>query len=435
MITMDKYKYFRVWILFSSVVIHVHASTVKVEKVYLNWTDSNEACVLLDFLSVKPNFKTLVADMKQNEKYWIKDNVVERSVVTKGCQTKVNVLNSTTIEDNILSKCFQFCSESSDTVGIQENNCSCLSNLNNSFDNVCDDQCVWTNEQCKEIAAFSVYERKENTTSTSMVKPSASTQQHPVSGTNSQETPIQTQRMRETLNSETVYTANEPSKRRSNERQVHRVYEDTSNRLSLYNLVRARGFRGDKVFADRISISWKSSIQVYRSFNSTSILGAVVGVLVIIAILLLAIVCLFKRFRRRNSGSKYQSPSVVFSNAPRRDSKQSQEKSVKSTPVKPTRRSKKSNSNSIVQGIAYENIVLSFEDPSTISRVISSSSTVKQETKDEDTYDVMGASNTNENTTNVSQNVYGFTSSSDDYDVMDRGITRTEEQNPYYDHM
>ncbi|XP_055997316.1 uncharacterized protein LOC130047095 isoform X4 [Ostrea edulis] len=508
--------------------------------------------------------------MKQNEKYWIKDNVVERSVVTKGCQTKVNVLNSTTIEDNILSKCFQFCSESSDTVGIQENNCSCLSNLNNSFDNVCDDQCVWTNEQCKEIAAFSVYERKdyksilsgyrfdrcitlfytqqlfwtktdcskkchyicqkngdllvnsqeevtwleavsicarnqsvlanilpetnvklprnaryrlsywvgirqhyetvsddksvchyierynsndiiygaetctkelhyiclnENTTSTSMVKPSASTQQHPVSGTNSQETPIQTQRMRETLNSETVYTANEPSKRRSNERQVHRVYEDTSNRLSLYNLVRARGFRGDKVFADRISISWKSSIQVYRSFNSTSILGAVVGVLVIIAILLLAIVCLFKRFRRRNSGSKYQSPSVVFSNAPRRDSKQSQEKSVKSTPVKPTRRSKKSNSNSIVQGIAYENIVLSFEDPSTISRVISSSSTVKQETKDEDTYDVMGASNTNENTTNVSQNVYGFTSSSDDYDVMDRGITRTEEQNPYYDHM
>lgn len=88
-----------------------------------------------------------------------------------------------------------------------------------------------------------------------------------------------------------------------------------------------------------------------------------------------------------------------------------------------------------MQGIAYENIVLSFEDPSTISRVISSSSTVKQETKDEDTYDVMGASNTNENTTNVSQNVYGFTSSSDDYDVMDRGITRTEEQNPYYDHM
>ncbi|XP_055997325.1 uncharacterized protein LOC130047098 isoform X4 [Ostrea edulis] len=99
--------------------------------------------------------------MKQNEKYWIKDNVVERSVVTKGCQTKVNVLNSTTIEDNILSKCFQFCSESSDTVGIQENNCSCLSNLNNGFDNVCDDQCVWTNEQCKEIAAFSVYERKD----------------------------------------------------------------------------------------------------------------------------------------------------------------------------------------------------------------------------------------------------------------------------------
>lgn len=62
--------------------------------------------------------------------------------------------------------------------------------------------------------------------------------------------------------------ANEPSKRRSNERQVHRVYEDTSNRLSLYNLVRARGFRGDKVFADRISISWKSSIQVYRSINT-----------------------------------------------------------------------------------------------------------------------------------------------------------------------
>lgn len=75
------------WVYFQSnfgTVIHVHASTVKVEKVYLNWTDSNEACVLLDFLSVKPNFKTLVADMKQNKKYWIKDNVVERSVVTKG---------------------------------------------------------------------------------------------------------------------------------------------------------------------------------------------------------------------------------------------------------------------------------------------------------------------------------------------------------------
>jgi hypothetical protein len=107
---------------------------------------------------------------------------------------------------------------------------------------------------------------------------------------------------------------------------------------------------------------------------------------------------------------------------------------VKSTPLKPTRRSKKSNPNSVVEGIAYENIVLSFEDPSTISRVISSSSADKQETKEEDTYDVMGASNTNVKT-DVSQNIYGFSSSADDYDVMDRGTRRTEEQNPDYDHM
>ncbi|XP_055997317.1 uncharacterized protein LOC130047095 isoform X5 [Ostrea edulis] len=492
MITMDKYKYFRVWILFSSVVIHVHASTVKVEKVYLNWTDSNEACVLLDFLSVKPNFKTLVADMKQNEKYWIKDNVVERSVVTKGCQTKVNVLNSTTIEDNILSKCFQFCSESSDTVGIQENNCSCLSNLNNSFDNVCDDQCVWTNEQCKEIAAFSVYERKDYKSILSgyrfdrcitlfytqqlfWTKTDCSKKCHYICQkngdllVNSQEEVTWLEAVSICARNQSVLANILPEtnvKLPRNARYrlsywvgIRQHYETVSDDKSVCHYIE-RYNSNDIIYGAETCtkelhyiclnenttstsmVKPSASTQQHpvsgtnsQGFNSTSILGAVVGVLVIIAILLLAIVCLFKRFRRRNSGSKYQSPSVVFSNAPRRDSKQSQEKSVKSTPVKPTRRSKKSNSNSIVQGIAYENIVLSFEDPSTISRVISSSSTVKQETKDEDTYDVMGASNTNENTTNVSQNVYGFTSSSDDYDVMDRGITRTEEQNPYYDHM
>jgi hypothetical protein len=64
----------------------VYTSTVKVENVYLNWTNANGKCTLIDFFSVKSYFDTLLTEMVEGEryKYWIKDKVQERSIVTKG---------------------------------------------------------------------------------------------------------------------------------------------------------------------------------------------------------------------------------------------------------------------------------------------------------------------------------------------------------------
>lgn len=153
-----------------------------------------------------------------------------------------------------------------------------------------------------------------------------------------------------------------------------------------------------------------------------------------VAILLLVFVCLYKR-RRNNSRSAYQSPVVEYSTEQRRDSKQSQSKSVKSSPLKPARRSKKAKPDSLVSGTEYENIVLTFEDPSTISRVVSSTSTDKTEIpKEEENYDVMNAENKTSSNV-ISQNVYGFSPPEGEYDIMNRENRNVDEFNPDYDHM
>lgn len=89
-----------------------------------------------------------------------------------------------------------------------------------------------------------------------------------------------------------------------------------------------------------------------------------------------------------------------------------------------------------MSGTEYENIVLTFEDPSTISRVVSSTSTDRTEIlKEEENYDVMNTGN-NETSSNVtSQNVYGFSPPEGEYDVMNRGNRNVNEFNPNYDHM
>uniref|UniRef100_A0A8W8N691 Uncharacterized protein n=1 Tax=Magallana gigas TaxID=29159 RepID=A0A8W8N691_MAGGI len=169
--------------------------------------------------------------------------------------------------------------------------------------------------------------------------------------------------------------------------------------------------------------------------SSSNVVGIVIGVLATVAILLLVFVCLYKR-RRNNLRSAYHSPVVEYATQQRRDSKQSQTRSVKSSPLKPVRRSKKANPDSLVSGTEYENIVLTFEDPSTISRVVSSTSTDKTEIpKEEENYDVMNAENKTTSSNVISQNVYGFSPPEGEYDVMNRENRNVDEFNPDYDHM
>lgn len=80
--------------------------------------------------------------------------------------------------------------------------------------------------------------------------------------------------------------------------------------------------------------------------------------------------------------------------------------------------------------------MLTFEDPSTISRVVSSTSTDKTEIpKEEENYDVMNAENKTTSSNVISQNVYGFSPPEGEYDVMNRENRNVDEFNPDYDHM
>lgn len=80
--------------------------------------------------------------------------------------------------------------------------------------------------------------------------------------------------------------------------------------------------------------------------------------------------------------------------------------------------------------------MLTFEDPSTISRVVSSTSTDKTEIpKEEENYDVMNAENKTTSPNVISQNVYGFSPPEGEYDVMNRDNRNVDEFNPDYDHM
>ncbi|XP_062580218.1 uncharacterized protein LOC134242170 isoform X3 [Saccostrea cucullata] len=207
---------------------------------------------------------------------------------------------------------------------------------------------------------------------------------------------------------------------------------ETTNEISTQTVI-----GGDANYQMKLQSESAKHAQERRSvWNEGVLAGVIVGIIGTVALVVLVVICLFFRSRNKNPRSKYQSPTVIFSSTPRRDSKLPEDKSVKSSPIKPVRRSKKSNPGSMSGGTAYENIVLTLEDPKTISRVVSSSSTAqKQDTKDvENSYDVMGAGKNN-NPSGTSQSVYGFSAPDNEYDVMDRGTRRNEEMNPDYDHM
>uniref|UniRef100_K1QAC2 WSC domain-containing protein n=1 Tax=Magallana gigas TaxID=29159 RepID=K1QAC2_MAGGI len=345
----------------------VHSSAVVLKGVYLNWKEANEACRLIKFSQLKTEYKTFIDDMvvehtkTPNSGYWIQDAVTEFSVVNKGCQKNVNVLGSTTIENNRLLNCFQFCQNKANTttIGVKGNNCSCLASLTSdtylSIDN-CDIPCVWEDRLCEMATVFSVFER-----------------------------------------------------------------QDSFDELS--------GFRIEECIS--VNSGRAEKLIIYHLMKTTN---AYVGPYLGIG---LAEDSFIKSKRRRNnSRSAYHSPIVEYATQQRRDSKQSQTRSVKSSPLKPVRRSKKANPDSLVSGTEYENIVLTFEDPSTISRVVSSTSTDKTEIpKEEENYDVMNAENKTTSSNLISQNVYGFSPPEGEYDVMNRENRNVDEFNPDYDHM
>uniref|UniRef100_A0A8W8ND62 Uncharacterized protein n=1 Tax=Magallana gigas TaxID=29159 RepID=A0A8W8ND62_MAGGI len=101
---------------------YVHSSAVVLKDVYLNWKEANEACQLITFSQVKTEYKKFINEMDEETSrgsgYWIQDAVMEFSVVNKGCQKNVNVLGSTTVENNRLLNCFQFCQNNANTTTI-----------------------------------------------------------------------------------------------------------------------------------------------------------------------------------------------------------------------------------------------------------------------------------------------------------------------------
>lgn len=149
-------------------VLKVHLSAVTITDVDRYWRDANEACQLINFQEVKTEYINFINEMYQSSspgfEYWIKDSVTEFSILNKGCQKAVIILNSTTIRNNILSNCFQFCqnSASSTTIGIKVNNCSCLNPISSETylpTSSCDLQCVWEGTPCRKSDVFSVFEQ------------------------------------------------------------------------------------------------------------------------------------------------------------------------------------------------------------------------------------------------------------------------------------
>ncbi|XP_065942144.1 uncharacterized protein [Magallana gigas] len=169
MYIMDWYSRYLYSILLS--VLNVHSSAVVLKDVYLNWKEANEACQLITFSQVKTEYEKFINEMdgetSRGSGYWIQDAVTEFSVVNKGCQKNVNVLGSTTIENNRLLNCFQFCQNNANTttIGVKGNNCSCLASLTSdtylAIDN-CDIPCVWEDRLCEMATVFSVFKRQES---------------------------------------------------------------------------------------------------------------------------------------------------------------------------------------------------------------------------------------------------------------------------------
>lgn len=166
MYIMDWYSRYLYSIVLS--VLNGHSSAVVLKGVNLNWKEANEACQLIKFSQVKTEYKTFINEMDQGTPgYWIQDAVTEFSVVNKGCQKNVNILGSTTIENNRLVNCFQFCQNKANTttIGVKGNNCSCLASLTSdtylAIDN-CDIPCVWEDRLCEMATFFSVFERQDS---------------------------------------------------------------------------------------------------------------------------------------------------------------------------------------------------------------------------------------------------------------------------------
>eukprot|EP00105_Crassostrea_gigas_P043292 XP_019927440.1 PREDICTED: uncharacterized protein LOC105339494 isoform X7 [Crassostrea gigas] len=475
-------------------VLNVHSSAVVLKGVYLNWKEANEACRLIKFSQLKTEYKTFIDDMvvehtkTPNSGYWIQDAVTEFSVVNKGCQKNVNVLGSTTIENNRLLNCFQFCQNKANTttIGVKGNNCSCLASLTSdtylSIDN-CDIPCVWEDRLCEMATVFSVFERQDSfdelsgfrieecisVNSGRAEKVNCSSQNIYICQQNGilkefqdkvtwMEAVSNCAKQNQTLayylpSHENYKRLRWPISRywigRRQFYQIETVKQGSSSCpvISRYNkddilVENSNCDEKKKYICSKENIDQEPTttpqIELTKSSNdssSSNVVGIVIGVLATVAILLLVFVCLYKR-RRNNSRSAYHSPIVEYATQQRRDSKQSQTRSVKSSPLKPVRRSKKANPDSLVSGTEYENIVLTFEDPSTISRVVSSTSTDKTEIpKEEENYDVMNAENKTTSSNLISQNVYGFSPPEGEYDVMNRENRNVDEFNPDYDHM
>ncbi|XP_065942140.1 uncharacterized protein [Magallana gigas] len=529
---MDWYSRYLYCIVLS--VLNVHSSAVVLKGVYLNWKEANEACQLINFSQVKTEYKKFVNQMVKettvtpSSGYWIQDAVTEFSVVNKGCQKNVNILGSTTIENNRLVNCFQFCQNNANTttIGVKGNNCSCLASLTSDtylpIDN-CDIPCVWEDRLCEMATVFSVFERQDSFDELSGFRieecisvNSGRAEKFNCSSQNiyiCQQNGILKEFQDKVTWMEAVSNCAKQNQTLAYYLPSHENYKRLRWPISRYWIGRRqfyqietvkqgssscpviRQYNGADILVENSNCDEKKKyicskenidqeltspqrshptrsivnnneptttpqIELTKSSNeqesqiheleetmksflakdssdssSSNVVGIVIGVLATVAILLLVFVCLYKR-RRNNSRSAYHSPIVEYATQQRRDSKQSQTRSVKSSPLKPVRRSKKANPDSLVSGTEYENIVLTFEDPSTISRVVSSTSTDKTEIpKEEENYDVMNAENKTTSSNLISQNVYGFSPPEGEYDVMNRENRNVDEFNPDYDHM
>nr|XP_022328910.1 uncharacterized protein LOC111127057 isoform X2 [Crassostrea virginica] len=446
-----------VWLLLS-VMKMSSSATVTVKKEKLNWTEANEDCQLINVSQLRSVYNSLTSELNVGEGYWIKDSVEKISVVIKGCLTEISIRKSITISTNMLSDCFKHCDGK--TIGIKGRNCSCLSEPQSyQYDSRCNVLCLWENSQCKTSEAFSVFQQDEKQLGGKQIEECILLTRDPYIESCTEKFRYICQdedgNLQEKLDESTWLEAfSKCSKNNTTlanfplQSPKYSKFTTGNNRFwigirqyfnpetlkqqqsrcpgALYfaaNNVDPRSFLCNE---EKAYICMNDERENGKDSGSSNIAGIVVGVLATIAITLLFIICLFKR-RQRKAGSAYQSPVVVY------NSESGSAESTKHTPIKPARRSKKSHPESLVAGTAYENIVLSLEDPSTISRVVSSGSTVQsQAEKKDDNYDVMGAGDTNDNR---SQNVYGFNAPEGEYDVMNRGNRRVDEQNNFYDHM
>ena len=129
-------------------------------------------------------------------------------------------------------------------------------------------------------------------------------------------------------------------------------------------------------------------------------------------------------------------------------------KKVQTPPLKPARRTKSGNSSVRGGGMEYENIVLSFEDPKTLSKTVSVGSNAVRTSSTRDGKGEYSVVSTDSDTrvgngtraisgeygiqpkVEQSTSVYGVSDMKESaYDVMERTKVDTEDMNPNYDHV